>query len=109
MKTKQEQIEELSTQISHSCERHDLGLHEPEIDLIAIDVYNAGYRKSFINAIEQVYRDGYEKGVELCGQSWDSGYDDGYESGKEDGAKEFAKKLKDKLQDIDELLKEYTE
>lgn len=65
---KEQQIEEMATIISNSCERHGFDLHEPEIDLVAIDVYNAGYRKTFTSDLasdtQKAYKEGYEKGIE---------------------------------------------
>lgn len=65
---KEQQIEEIATIISNSCERHGFDLHEPEIDLVAIDVYNAGYRKTFTSDFasdtQKAYKEGYIKGIE---------------------------------------------
>ena len=43
--TRQEQIEEMATFISNYADKHDWELHEPEFEDLAIELYNAGYRK----------------------------------------------------------------
>lgn len=43
--TKQEQIEEMAKFISNYADKHDWELHEPELEDLAIELYNAGYRK----------------------------------------------------------------
>lgn len=43
--TKQEQIEEMAMAISNYADKHDWELHEPELEDLAIELYNAGYRK----------------------------------------------------------------
>ena len=41
--TKQEQIEEMAMAISNYADKHDWELHEPELEDLAIELYNAGY------------------------------------------------------------------
>ena len=43
--TKQEQIEKMAKFISNYADKHDWELHEPELEDLAIELYNAGYRK----------------------------------------------------------------
>lgn len=43
--TKQERIEEMATVISNYADKHEWELHEPELEDLAIELYNAGYRK----------------------------------------------------------------
>lgn len=43
--TKQEQIEEMAKFISNYADKHDWELHEPELEDLGIELYNAGYRK----------------------------------------------------------------
>ena len=104
--TKQEQIEEMAKFISNYADKHDWELHEPELEDLAIELYNAGYRKTFTsdlaNDTQKAFKEGYEKGCETCGQAWDNGYNDGYGSGKEDGVREFAEELKAKTMCIKE-------
>lgn len=127
MKTKQEQVEELATQISRSCERHDLELREPEIDLIAIDVLSAGYRKTFTSDLasetQKAFKEGYEKGAEEMRKEAKKPIEKFIKYRERQAVKEFAGKLKEEQRkrfeafggsgldefDIDELLKEYTE
>lgn len=45
MMTDKQQIEEMATKLSNSNARNSLNLWESEVDLLAIDLYNAGYRK----------------------------------------------------------------
>ena len=111
MKTKQEQIEEMTKLIQAEYKQWlDVAGVIPEgttyyaeclgcaIDSAEI-LYNvAGYRKTFTSDLasdmQNAFKEGYEKGCETCEQAWDNGYNDGYESGKEDGVKEFAEKVK---------------
>ena len=46
-----QQIEEMAKAISNSCDLHNFDLKEAEIDLIAIALYNARYRKIPENAV----------------------------------------------------------
>ena len=41
--TKQKQIEAMATILSNYCDKHHYGLHKPEIEDLAIELYNAGY------------------------------------------------------------------
>lgn len=43
---KQEQIEEMATELSNSSDKHGYDLKECEIDLLALDLYDSGYRKA---------------------------------------------------------------
>lgn len=43
--TEQEQIEEMAMAISNYADKHDWELHEPELEDLAIELYNAEYRK----------------------------------------------------------------
>lgn len=90
--TKQEEIEEMAKFISNYADKHDWELHEPELEDLAIELYNAGYRKTFTNEMvsdtQKAFKEGYEKGCEACAQSWDNGYNDGFEDGKEQAYKD---------------------
>ena len=56
--TKEKQIEEMATAISNYADKHEWELHEPELEDLAIELYNAGYRKASKNYIgtEKVLR-----------------------------------------------------
>ena len=49
--TKEKQIEEMATAISNYADKHEWELHEPELEDLAIELYNAGYRKENKNYI----------------------------------------------------------
>ena len=115
--TKQEQIEEMATVISNYADKHEWELHEPELEDLAIELYNAGYRKI------------PDDSVVLSREEWKQIKNSLYYSKEElekklqrerkETEKEFAEKLKIKairLSEIenyhvcnliDELLKEY--
>lgn len=46
-----QQFETMATELSNSNARNGLNLYESEVDLLAIDLYNAGYRKIDENAV----------------------------------------------------------
>ncbi len=98
MKTKQEQVEELATIISNSCERHGTDLREPEIDLIAIDVYSEGYRKTFTSDLasdtQKAFKEGYEKGAEEMRKEAKKTIEKFIKYRERQAVKEFAERLK---------------
>lgn len=48
---REKQIEEMATAISNYADKHEWELHEPELEDLAIELYNAGYRKESKNYI----------------------------------------------------------
>ena len=114
MKTKQEQIEEMTKLIQAEYKQWldvtgvipEGTTYYAECFGCAIDsaetLYNAGYRKTFTRDTQKAFKEGYKKGCETCAQAWANGYNYGYKSGKEDGVKEFAEELKAKTMCITE-------
>ena len=112
MKTKQEQIEEMTKLIQAEYKQWldvtgvipEGTTYYAECMGCAIDgaeaLYDAGYRKTFTSDIasdtQKAFKEGYKKGCETCVQAWANGYNYGYESGKDDGVREFAEKVKGK-------------